>query len=127
MIKSLVVQSKHIILIDIIAFCLIFYFPALSHATSLPLYILEPFRIVILFCMIIMEDKKNAYFLAFALPLFSFFVSGHPVALKMMIMSVELITNVWLYYKLFIRIKSVFFSLLLSIALSKFLYYLLKF
>jgi hypothetical protein len=71
--------------------------------------------------------KKNALLLALTLPVFSFFVSAHPVLPKMLLIAMELSANVFLFYLLRRAIKYVFPSMLLSIALSKALYYIMKF
>ena len=72
-------------------------------------------------------SKKNAYFLAATLPMFSFLVSAHPVFLKTLLISGELFINVWLFFFLSEKINNKFGAMVLSIAISKIAYYLIKF
>lgn len=70
--------------------------------------------------------RKNAFILALTLPLFSFFISAHPVLLKSLLISAELVVNVVLFYLLLKRIH-VFPAIFLSIWLSKVFYYGIKY
>jgi hypothetical protein len=71
--------------------------------------------------------KRNAYLLALSLPVFSFLSSGHPNPVKMILMSVELIMNVWFYYFLVTKMRNVLVAGFTSILFSKIIYYLLKY
>ncbi len=114
------------ILLHITALAFIYFVPTLSHLLSLPLYFIEPMRLMVVLAMV-HSHRVNAYLLALTLPVFSFIVSGHPVAIKMIIISAELLLNVWLFYFLYSRIKSSSIALLSSIILSKVAYYGAKF
>lgn len=113
------------ILLNIIAVTFIFFVPALSHMLSVPLYLIEPMRVMLILAMV-HTNRSNAYILALGLPLFSFLVSSHPVAAKMVLIAAELSLNVFLFYLL--RKKTdVFLSVMGSVVLSKLAYYIVKF
>ena len=116
-----------IALLDVLAFVLIYYLPALSHLTPIPFYLIEPLRLMVLTSLVIMQNKHNALLLAITLPLFSYFITAHPLFAKSVLISIELVLNVVVYSILCKRIKTPFIVLLLSILTSKVFYYLLKF
>ncbi len=113
-------------LIDVIGIAFIYLVPSISHLLSLPLYLLEPMRIVVLISLA-HSRGWNSYLLAFSLPLFSFVVASHPVFLKSLLIAIELVFNVWLFYRIskVIRFQSI--AVLASVFISKLLYYSLKF
>lgn len=119
--------SKTAVLLDILSLLFVYCLPTLSHWLSYPLYYFEPMRITLFTSIFIFPDRRNAYFLAITLPLFSFLVSGHPVAIKNVIMAVELIANIFFLFYLSNKIKNSFVVCLLSILISKLLYYGLKY
>jgi hypothetical protein len=114
------------ILIDMAALGVIYFVPALSHLLAVPIYLVEPMRIMLILG-IAHTSKRNAYLLALTLPLFSFAVSGHPVFLKSMLISIELVVNVWLFFTLAKVIRNHFAAMAAAIIGSKIFYYLLKF
>lgn len=120
--KSMVIS----ILTDTGALAFIYLVPSISHLLSLPVYLIEPMRLMLILAMV-HTSKSNAYLLALTLPLFSLVISGHPVFPKMLLIAFELSMNVFLFYILAKRIKAVFPAILLSIVISKMLYYALKF
>ncbi|MCD4747410.1 MAG: hypothetical protein K8R58_14020 [Bacteroidales bacterium] len=71
--------------------------------------------------------KRNAYIIALFLPLFSFLISSHPVFLKMLLISAELVLNVYMFFAIFKRISKLFVCMFLSIIISKVFYYAFKF
>jgi hypothetical protein len=97
-----------------------------SHLLPFPLYVIEPMRICVLISVIFLR-KPNIYFLASILPLISFFISGHPIFIKSLIMIIELNTNVFFIFVLLNKIKNPFFLILTSTVISKMIYYLLKY
>lgn len=111
---------------DVNALTFIYLVPTISHLINLPVYLIEPMRLMLILAMV-HTNKKNAYLLAFTMPLFSMIISGHPVLPKMMLIAFELAMNVFVFYVLAAKIKYVFPSILLSIIISKAMYYLLKF
>lgn len=114
------------VIFDLHAIVLIYFIPTLSHLIGFPLYYAEPMRILLIIALVYTQ-KNNAYILALTLPIFSFVVSAHPVFLKSLLISVELMLNVYLFYLLVKHLKSTFPAILLSIVLSKIAYYALKF
>jgi hypothetical protein len=114
------------IVFDILALAFIYFVPTISHMLNFPLYLIEPMRIALILALV-HTSKQNAYIIALTLPIFSYLVSAHPVLYKMMLISGELIINVWLFYFIFNRTKNAFVSILSSIVLSKAIYYLAKF
>jgi hypothetical protein len=113
------------VIIDFSALLLIYFVPALSHLISFPVYLVEPMRIMLILAMV-HTSRNNAYLLALTLPLFSFLVSAHPNIFKGLIMTGELVLNVWLFYEISKRINNLFFSMMTAVILSKIVYYLLK-
>lgn len=106
-----------------VALAFVYLAPALSHLTGLPVYMLEPMRLMVIIAMA--HGSRNiALILASTLPLFSFLVSGHPELLKMVIISGELVLNVSLFFFLKHKYLRVFPAALLSVAISKLLCYL---
>ncbi|MDP1621300.1 MAG: hypothetical protein Q8M08_03080 [Bacteroidales bacterium] len=114
------------ILTDITALIFIYLVPTISHLVSLPVYLIEPMRLALILAMV-HTNKKNAYLLALTMPLFSLLISGHPIPPKMLLMALELFMNVFLFHALLKRKQPVFPSILMSIVLSKIIYYFLKF
>lgn len=114
------------VLIDILALAFIYSVPALSHMLALPVYLIEPMRLMLIIALV-HSSKANAYILAFTMPLFSFVVSSHPSFYKMLLISIELGLNVFLFYMIVDRVKNGFSAILASIVLSKLVYYALKF
>ena len=122
-------QSKEIIkstIFDIFAVAFIYFAPAISHLFALPIYFIEPMRLFLILT-IVHTSRKNAYLLAASLPIFSFIVSAHPIFLKSLLITAELLFNVWLFFYLSEIIKNKFASMVLSITISKIAYYIVKF
>ena len=90
-------------LLDIFALVFVYFVPTLSHLAQLPLYLLEPMRIMLILA-IAHTTRKNAYLLALTLPLFSFVISMHPSLVKSILITAELLLNVWLFYFLLKKI-----------------------
>lgn len=122
--------SRHIglkeLIIDSAAILLIYFMPSLSHVSQLPLYSVEPMRLILVVALV-HSSRPNAYILALTLPIFSYLISSHPSLLKMGLITIELVTNVYLFGLFRNLIRNGFVSILLSIVLSKTIYYLLKF
>lgn len=112
---------------DFLWLVIIYLLPTISHWCSMPLYILEPMRLALFTTLLLTNNKTNSYILAISLPLFSFFVGGHPVFLKSILMAVELLVNVWLFWNIKERNVNMAIAAFSSIVLSKLLYYLAKF
>lgn len=114
------------ILFDIIAITFIYFVPAISHLLSLPVYLIEPMRLMLILALV-HTTKQNAYILALTMPLFSFLLSAHPVFPKMLLITFELGLNVFLFHLLVSKFRNTFFPILISILGSKVIYYILKF
>ncbi|MBM4170475.1 MAG: hypothetical protein FJ214_01225 [Ignavibacteria bacterium] len=113
------------ITIDIIALLVISFTPAISHMLSVPIYLLEPMRILAIISLI-HTSKNNTYLIALILPLFSYLISSHPSIFKTLLIFSELSLNVWLFFFLVKRINNLFLAMFSSILISKFYYYTLK-
>jgi hypothetical protein len=118
--ESTVIKQNYArnILIDLAAFLVIFLAPAAVHLTGIPLYMIEPMRVMLVLSMA-HGSRNNSILLALTLPLFSFFVSGHPEFIKMIIISGELLLNVVLFYLLTARSVRPGVAMLLAIFISK--------
>ena len=124
---SKIVTARNIT-IDVGILIAIYFIPALSHLVGVPLYYLDPMRFFLLLGFFLTTNKTNAVILAITIPLFSWLVSGHPVLPKAFLISIELLTNV-LLLAYFIKSSKISLlpSLIISIVLSKLIYYLFKF
>ena len=90
-------QNTKNIILDIFALAFIYFVPSISHLLNLPIYYIEPMRLMLILALV-HSSKQNAYILALTLPLFSFLVSAHPVLPKMFLISFELCLNVFLFF-----------------------------
>ena len=124
--NSSIANKTKIVIYDFIALSIIYLIPTLSHIFNFPVYYLDPMRLMV-FLVIIHTNKKNSYIIAATLPLVSFIASSHPVFIKSLTMSVELLLNVWLYYELSKMFKNKFLPAALSIFVSKVVYYGVKY
>ena len=114
------------IIFNILALAFIYFVPALSHVFNVPIYLVEPMRIMLILAMV-HTSKTNAYLIALTLPLFSFLISSHPNVFKSLIMTAELLLNVWLFFEISKRVSNGFAAMLSAIVISKVVYYFLKF
>jgi len=118
-------SAMKIALLDIIAISAVYFTPTLTHLLSFPIYLIEPMRIMLVLAMV-HTRKENAYLLALTLPVFSFLISGHPIAPKMLIITFELLVNVWLFFTFSKIMKNKALPMLVSILISKMSYYFIK-
>ncbi|MEE4198280.1 MAG: hypothetical protein V2I54_11600 [Bacteroidales bacterium] len=114
------------LIFDLAAIAFIYFVPAISHLLSLPVYYIEPMRLMLILALV-HTNQRNAYIIALTLPLFSFLVSAHPVLPKMLLITFELSLNVFLFYLLIRSFKNTFFPVFISIIASKLIYYVIKF
>jgi hypothetical protein len=112
------------VIIDSIAVMFVLFVPAWSHLLSIPIYFLEPMRIVLMI-VVLFTSRFNAYLIALALPAISFIVSGHPGFSKMLIISIELVINAMLFLNLLSITRKPFIASLISILFSKLICYFL--
>jgi len=121
------ILSPRNITVDIVIFVSIFFIPALSHVAPFPLYLLDPMRILLFAGYLLSRQNANTFILAVAMPLFSSIVTGHPPFFKALLISVELVVNIFLLVQLIDRTKlHLALSLFLSMIASKLVYYGLK-
>ena len=111
---------------NLLALLVVYLTPVFSHLLSLPVYYIEPMRLMLILA-IVHTSYKNAYIIAFTLPLFSFLVSGHPSYLKTSLIMGELVLNVFLFNQFMKIFKMGFVTAILSIIISKLFYYTFKF
>jgi len=111
---------------NLCAFIVVYFIPLISNLLNIPLYLLEPMRIIVVVA-IIHTSKANAYLLAVSLPIFSFLLSNHPSLLKTVILSGDLLLNIFIYFYLTKFINNKFLLMGVSIIISKIVYYLLKY
>jgi hypothetical protein len=119
-------EKIKIAVLDILAISFVYFVPTLSHLLSVPLYLLEPMRIMLILSLA-HTRKENAYILALTLPAFSFLVSGHPNVFKAGLIALELLLNTWLFFAILGKTKNKIVSIFSSIVISKAVYYGLKF
>jgi hypothetical protein len=123
--KIFTVETLNGAIFDVFALAFVYFVPAMTHLFNLPIYFIEPMRLMLILSMV-HSGKFNAYILAITLPLFSYMISAHPILPKMFLISAELSLNTWLFFYLKERIGNMFFTATLSILISKLVYYLLK-
>jgi hypothetical protein len=125
---TILLSSKNIktVILDISALLFIYLTPAISHLFSFPIYLLEPMRIMLILSLA-HTSKKNAYLIALTLPIFSYLISTHPSIIKSLLITGELVFNIWLFYYLSEKIKNIFGAAAASIVLSKIAYYIFKY
>ena len=116
--QSLTLAIKRDIIFDSAALAFIGLAPAFAHFASLPLYMIEPMRLVLILALV-HTNRTNAWILAAILPLFSYLVSGHPEPLKMLVITAELLANTGLFLFLLRRGAHPFLAMFLSILVSK--------
>ncbi len=73
-------------ILDGLAVLFIFLVPSLAHLTSIPVYMIEPMRLMLILAMV-HTSRYNTFVLAATLPLLSYLFSGHPFFLKMIIIT----------------------------------------
>ncbi|MEJ5302253.1 MAG: hypothetical protein WHT22_02405 [Bacteroidales bacterium] len=110
--------------IDLIAIGIIYFMPEIVSATSLPIYLCEPMRILTLIGLA-HTGKENALILAIGLPLLGYLTGGHPHEIKSGIMAIELIINILLFYAIRSHLP-IILAMPLAIISSKLVYYGLK-
>lgn len=124
-IKIINKQLVETIVLDAALIIAIIVLPVISHVIPIPLYLIEPMRIMVL-SSLLLRNKNNSLFLAFVLPVTSFIITGHPVFVKVIIISLELSLNVYLF-EFFIKKSNAFVSAFFSIIISKTIYYVVKY
>ena len=86
-------KIMNIFIIDVLALVFIYFLGDISVFLNFPIYLVDPMRMMIILALA-HTNKINSYFLAILLPLFSFFIGGHPYFLKTSIILLELLLNI---------------------------------
>lgn len=120
-------KSVALILTDLMAIFLILVVPAASHLLPFPVYYLDPMRLVLFAAYFVNRNEWNAYVLAISLPIFSMLYSGHPIPVKAVLISFELLLNMILLTTLVKKGSNIFLAVFASILFSKVAYYIVKF
>ena len=110
--------------IDSAALAFVYFTPLIAHLIAFPIYMIEPMRLMVILSLV-HSSPRNSYLLAFTLPLFSYIATSHPEFFKMLIITAELVLNVFFFYWLSSRMKNVFFEMIIAIFASKAVCYLL--
>lgn len=114
------------VLLDLLFLTFIYFVPAITHLMSLPVYFIEPMRLMLVFA-ILHTSKNNAIVIALTLPIFSFLISAHPSIIKSGLISIELLVNTLLFFQIIKRIPNAFWAMMIAVLVSKILYYGIKF
>ena len=128
MTAALAILHRHrsILLIDVVLLVALYLVPALSHATALPVYLLEPMRVALIVALLF-TNRANTYFIAVTIPLASVLVTGHPEPLKALLMCIEFSILVAAYGLLAQRFRiPAFAALAAAILCGKLVYYMMK-
>lgn len=126
MVNRILFFNKYVVAIDALFILFSLCLPIISHILPFPLYVFEPMRLMLFSVMLLGRSKNNTLFMALLLPLLSCVFTNHPYFIKSILISIELIINVLLFYFLTKKIN-VFFSVIISIIISKLLYYIIKY
>jgi hypothetical protein len=124
--NSITLKLSASVVLDILAVLFIIFLGDISRLIGYPIYILDPMRMMVVLA-IAFTPRWNGWALALLLPFISYYFGGHPHLLKTCLMATELLLNVWLFWFLFSKIRMSLISILLSIIISKAVYYLLKY
>ncbi len=117
-----------IIISDILILILVYFIPALSHVMPIPVYLLDPMRILLFLGFLFSRNNTNTFILALTIPLISTIVTGHPPFYKSILISIELFSNMLFFIYLLSKLNwKAPLLLLISIVASKIIYYALKF
>ena len=114
------------VIIDAALILLLCITPAISHFTGISYHYFEPMRIALFVGLLLVNDKRNGYFLAALLPVSSMIISGMPTPPICALMVLELILHVFLYHVLTRTTKSAFVGMLTGIIVSKAVFRVLK-
>lgn len=115
-------RANIIFLISGIMFFLII--PFISRSTGIPVYYIEPMRWVALIG-VVHFNRWSAYVMGLILPFISYLVFTHPPVDKAAIISIELITNIFLFLWFKKKMIPVFFSMFTAVIASKIICYLI--
>lgn len=126
MLKKIIIDRRHVI-VDALIVSTIYMLPTLSHLFPFPIYLLEPMRLCLFFCVVCSTQKSNVYFMAITMPIVSYLIAGHPIAIKNVIISIELCINAYILFQLIQSRIPISISCAISIIISKMVYYIIKY
>jgi predicted membrane protein len=122
------VSTQRLVITDILVVIGVILIPTISHVLPFPLYLLDPMRILVFAGYIFGRHHSNGLALALALPIMSSLIVGHPVLAKSGLISLELMTNLFLFNWISNKYNGhIFPSIFISILLSKVIYYICKY
>jgi len=119
-------RYRSVLLLDVVLLVALYLVPSLSHATALPVYMLEPMRVALIVALLF-TNRANTYFIAVTIPLASALLTGHPEPLKAVLMCIEfsILVAAYGYFAQRLRIPA-FAALTAGILISKLVYYTMK-
>ncbi|MDD5362987.1 MAG: hypothetical protein PHN88_12690 [Ignavibacteria bacterium] len=115
-----------IAIFDVVSITLAFLLPSFVHLANFNLYLLEPFRIVLIFSFLL-RSRVNAVLLAILLPVITLLISNHPSLYKGSIIITELLINTFLIILFEKKNMNYFLACAASIIISKIFYYGIKY
>lgn len=125
---TIVISKYKILITDLFVFLLVFIIPTISHILPIPVYLIDPMRILVFTTFLLTKNSSNTYILAFSIPIFSMLVTGHPIFFKSILIAIELSSNLFfLIFGLKKKIMPMSIKIILSIFMSKIIYYGMKF
>jgi len=119
-------QIRTTSLIDLGIILSIYLLPGLTHVLPVPLYLIDPMR-MLLFLTLITTHRVNSLVLAASIPFLSTLFSGHPVFPKNILIAAELSLNVMVFHWILGKKDSLIMAGVVSILSAKVFYYALKF
>jgi hypothetical protein len=125
---TFLLSKYRIISTDIVIFVAVYFIPALSHLLPIPLYMLDPMRILLFISLILSKNYGNTLIIGATIPIFSSLITGHPVFAKSILISIELFTNIFLLYVLISKTQwNKILIFCVAIIVSKLNYYFMKY
>ena len=119
-------QVRSTSLIDLGIIAAIYLLPGLTHILPVPLYMIDPMRLL-LFLTLITTNRMNSLVLAASIPFLSTLFSGHPVFPKNILISAELSLNVMVFHWIMGKKDSLLLAGTASILSAKVFYYVVKY
>ena len=119
-------QVRTTSLIDLGIVGAIYLLPALTHLLPIPLYLIDPMRLLLFFTLLT-THRTNSLVLAASIPFLSTLFSRHPVFPKNILIASELSLNVMVFHWILSKRNSILLASTVSILSAKVFYYLLKF
>jgi hypothetical protein len=120
-------SAQRYIAIDALLLGLVAALPALSHVLPFPAYYIDPMRILLFSSLFFTQNRANTVIMAMLMPMVSVVFSGHPPFPKAILISLELLTNIAVFFYFYQeRRLHIALALFGSMVLSKVAYYIGK-